>query len=106
MKITLEQKNQVTTIEHYNKTAAHNPDLLDFARYCEDFMHRSAYYDEVYTIRFIVDARKKFFAYTASEKTSRMLYNYFLGGSYELDLGYDETDGLFYLVGVEKKKEE
>ena len=109
MRIVLFEKgkdggSQIIHLRHMRAAANHNPDLLDFGRYCEDLLHKTKYLMDGFSVIFEIKGRMREFAvYTRNEEMSRVVFNYFNGGKYELDMGYDEVEEQFYIVGVVKE---
>jgi hypothetical protein len=106
MKLTLEQVGeqgtQIMTIEHDKEVAQHTPDLIEFAKYCEDILYKAKFLMGGFVVGIsIANGFKEFFAYVSDREIANALYNYF-NGKYEVDMGYNEEKKSFFVSGIVK----
>lgn len=107
MRIVLEQTmwkqkekgNSTIAMEHMPGAIGHDPNLLEFARYAEDLVHRLKHVAYLFDILFLIDGEREFKAITKNEGVAYMLFNYFRQSKYVVDIGYDEELKNFFVTG-------
>lgn len=106
MLITLENQGdrglQTIVIGAAPEANVRTPDLLEFAKFGEDILHKSKFTLSGFRASVMLTSMDKFIVQVDSESAAYAIYHYFGHGKYKMDLSFSEGQQTHFVKGIAK----